>query len=590
MRVYFFNYQKDSQFLPSQKSFTLIEVIIATAIVTVIFLGILGAYQLGLKVIAQSRNKITATAIANQQIELIRNLPYHSIGIKGGFPDGSLDPVTTTIRNNISYKVESRVDYIVDTTDGIAAPEDECPNDYKIAEIRVSWAGRFRGEVVLTTNIAPQNLSEECAERSGILSISVFDAYGIMIPSSLIEVRNPATDQLLKTATPDSGKHYFSLATSTYKVVVLKDGYSTDRSYGTDEITTPERPHPTVLEGQVTEISFSIDKLSSFSIDTLSPYGQGFFSDSFADETKISTSSSLSVANNEVTLATDTQGYLASGYLISGSISPSVLINWEELSWSDLKPRDTEAKYQLLYASGTEWNLIPDQDLPGNSGGFDISPVDLSGISVSAYPKLKIKGNLSTADSSSTPIIYNWQLSWINSIATPIPNVPLKIEGSKIIGTNSQNQPVYKYSITSTSNSGGHLNVANLEWDLYSFSLSTGTSLSLVGTTPSPQPINLVPDTNLPVSLYLEAQNWLLVTVQNIETLEPVFAASLRLYNIGSGYDVTQYTNENGQTYFIPLEPASYHLEIEAPGFAPASTTLSVSGHNTKIIKLEQIE
>lgn len=581
MKVSFFN---------NRKGFTLVEVLVAAAIVVIIFLGILGAYQLGLKVIAQSQNKITATAIANQQIELIRNLPYPSIGVPGFFPDGSLPAVTTTVRNNVAYKIESRVDYVVDSADGIASPQDECPNDYKIAEITVSWTARFGGKVTLTTNIAPQNLSEECADKSGILSVSVFDAYGIMVPSPLIEVRNPTTDQVLKTATPVDGKHYFSLATSTYKVVVSKSGYSTDRTYGADEITTPDKPHPTVLESQVTEISFSIDKLSSFSVDTLSPFGQDFFSDSFVNETKISTSSNIAVANNEVTLALDSGDYFNSGYLISDSIFPGVLVNWDELSWSDFEPANTESKYQLLYASGTDWNLIPDQDLPGNSAGFNISPLNLSGISVSDYPELKIKGILSTTDSSSTPVVYNWQLSWINSVATPIPNVPLKIQGNKIIGNDSQGHPVYKYSTTSDSNSGGHLDIANLEWDLYSFALDTGTGLNLVDTDPSPQPISLTPDTSLPLSLYLEAQNWLLVTVQNIETLEPVFAASLRLYNIGSGYDVTQYTANNGQTYFIPLQPASYKLEVEAPGFAPASTTVSVSGHNTKLIKLEQIE
>ena len=64
----------------SQKSnvrngFTLVEVLVGTFLILIVFLGIFGAYQLGLRVVGQSRNQIVATAIANQEIENIRNLP-----------------------------------------------------------------------------------------------------------------------------------------------------------------------------------------------------------------------------------------------------------------------------------------------------------------------------------------------------------------------------------------------------------------------------------------------------------------------------------------------------------------------------------
>jgi hypothetical protein len=109
------------------------------------------------------------------------------------------------------------------------------------------------------------------------------------------------------------------------------------------------------------------------------------------------------------------------------------------------------------------------------------------------------------------------------------------------------------------------------------------------GTTTS-QPITLAPDTNLNVRLILSAENSLLVTVEDIEESEPIFSARVRLYNRDLGYDTTQYTDEQGQTYFIPLEMANYNLEVEGPGYAPTSTPILVSGETKKTIKLEQIE
>ncbi|MCD6528332.1 hypothetical protein J7K44_01710, partial [bacterium] len=56
------------------------DVIIGIALLFIVFLGIFGAYQLGLKVVGQSKARIIATAIANEQLERIRNLSYLDVG------------------------------------------------------------------------------------------------------------------------------------------------------------------------------------------------------------------------------------------------------------------------------------------------------------------------------------------------------------------------------------------------------------------------------------------------------------------------------------------------------------------------------
>lgn len=437
----------------SKKGVTLIDVLVAIALFLIFFLGIFGAFQLGLRVVGNSKNKIIATAIANQEIEKIRNLPYESIGTLGGFPSGLLEASRRVLRNNVEFTIRTRVDYVVDPADGITRPEDECPNDYKRAEIKVSWSGLFSGEIALVTDIAPKNLAQECAEAGGILSVSVFDAFGVMVPSPLIEIKNPSTEETIKTAVPPGGQYYFSLAPSTYKVVVSKSGYSSERTYGTAEVTTPTNPHPIVLEDQLTEISFSIDRVSSLSIETRGTRGAGY------------------------------------------------------------------------------------------------------------------------------PVIHN---------------VTFNLRGEKIIGLDAQENPVYKYSQNHTTNGAGEITVSNLEWDSYYFSIVT-PGLNLIeiesppGTTTT-QPLGLAPNTSSTVRLILSAENSLLVKVEDLQTLEPIFAARVRLFNINLGYDTTQYTDEIGQTYFIPLQEGNYELEVDGPGYASTSTTSWISGNATTTIQLQQVE
>lgn len=258
------------------RGFTLTEILVGIFLILLVFLGIFGAFRLTLKVIGQSRARILALFLANQELEKIRALSYENIGIIGGFPEGILEKEETLQRNNINFKIVRRVDFVVDDQDGLLPPEDECPNDYKKVEVLVSWPGILGGEVKMTTFISPQNLVQECEVEGGILLVNVFDAYGNMVSLPLIEILDPQTDSLIKDATPLSGKHYFSLPEGTFKVKVSKPDYSSQRTYGLEEVALPEKPHPIVLKNQLTEISFSIDKLSSMKIQTLASTSQGY--------------------------------------------------------------------------------------------------------------------------------------------------------------------------------------------------------------------------------------------------------------------------------------------------------------------------
>ncbi len=581
--------------MKKQKGFTLVETLVGVGVLMIIIIGLYGAFQLGLKVVAQSKARITATALANQKIEIAKNLPYSQVGTVSGIPSGSITETENITRNGVEYTVKTTVGYVDDEFDG-TAPADVLPNDYKIVRVKVTWPGFLGGELNLVTNVTPQGL--ETSEGGGNLLISVFDALGAAIPQANINIVNDETDPVISVnyQTNNDGQYLVAGApssTAAYQITITKSNYSTDKTYGTEEVINPEKPHTTVIEGRLTEISFSIDQESTFNIRTLSPWGSDSFNDSFADASNISESSDILIDQGQVTLATTTAStteYLTSGYLTSDVILPANIDTWDEFSWTDTEPEDTDIKYQIYYFNDPDWVLIPDGDLSNNSTGLDSSPIDLNSLATTTYDRIMIKGNLSTTNTSTSPTLFDWHVAWITGETTPIGNVTFNLEGNKIIGTDAQEDPVYKYSEGHTSDGNGQITINGLEWDSYNFTIDGSENLDLRSTDPASDPIgeniDLLPNANQDIDLFLEAENSLLVTLLDIETSEAIFSGEVRLHNAGLSYDQTQFTDANGKTLFIPLETATYNIEIDIDGYETYSNTINISGDEASVINL----
>lgn len=576
-----------------QKGFTLTEILVGITLVIIIFWGIFGAYRLGLKTVGMSKNKIVATTIANQYIENIHNLSYQQVGTKNAalpYASGILDENTAKQSNDVTYAIETKVRYISDPTDGIGEA-DPCNLDYKKVEITVSWSGSFTGSISLSTNISSKNQVEEIqacqSQPGGVLTVTIFDDSGVLVPSPNIFVYDPATDNLIASATPAGGKYSFPLAAGTYRVEVSKTDYSSSRTYGTDEIAVPDNPNPAVLVGGETPKSLSINPASSILADGISPNGQDNFSDTFNDQSKISGLNNVEVFLSNLELSGPP--YLSSGYAVSSAVAPVNLVAWNELRFDDTRPVATDVFYQILHYDGVNWILVPDSDLGGNSAGFKSSPVNLAGLDKSAYPQIKIEAVLSTSDSNTTPAIHNWQVIWTTNEGVPVSGTTFHTQGAKTIGKDALGQKIYKYSQDLALNDQGHLDVTGIDSDAYAFSVDPISGFSLIGTNPS-SPVNAPAGASVEVKLFLRSQSALLVTTQNDASLAPVFSASVRLVNVGVGYDKTQYTDQKGQTYFAPLENGNYEIFISASGFDDYSGQVLVSGVNSQVINIHQQE
>jgi len=578
----------------NSRGFTLVEAMVGTMLTVIVFLGIFGAYRLGLKVIILSKNRITATAIANSKIEIIRNLPYKLLGTTGAVlpaAAGNLDPVTTETLNNTVYTITTKVEYAVDETDGAGAA-DTCDLDYKKADIAVAWGGTYPGSVDISTEVAPDNLAQEidsCASQpGGVLKVTVFDAAGVAVPSPTIKVYDETGNTLYGSSIPASGSHAFALAAGTYRAEVSKSSYASARTYSSTEVAVPNSPDPAVLQGYVTPVSLSIDQAAALSVDSVSPTGQDNFADPFADGTHISGINGAQVSDGELTLAGP--AYPETGNAISEAIAPADIVAWDELTFNDAIPAGTEITYQLLYYDGTNWVLIPDADLAGNGAGFADSPVNLAGVNKNIYPQLKIKANLTTSDPNSTPVVFDWGVAWTTSTGVAVGDAVFHMRGNKTIGEDADGNPVYKYDQDNRLNGAGHLDISDIDGDSYTFSVGATSSLALIATDPSPQPVSVAPGSATAVKLFLRAQNAMLITAQNDVTMEKVFSAAIRIHNASLGYDKTEYTDAAGQAYFAPLQNGTYGVEIASAGYDNYSGSVTVSGESRKIIPIHQIE
>ncbi len=249
---------------------SLIEVIVAVFLITLIFVGILGGYALLIKLISFYSAKSIALTIAQEKLEAIKSLNYQEIGTIGGIPSGNIPPEEEIVRNNLKFKVETSVSYVDDPADQLA-PQDPQPGDYKRIRIKVSFQNPFPGQVSLETYISGPNAEEI---SGGTLKIKVINFEGVGVFGAKVELKNPTLSPSIDSTyyTDQNGEVLISAlpeAIESYKVIVSKEGYSSDRTYGRDGVANPLKPHLTVLTGKVTEASFAIDKVSSLKVSSV---------------------------------------------------------------------------------------------------------------------------------------------------------------------------------------------------------------------------------------------------------------------------------------------------------------------------------
>lgn len=262
--------------IKNDAGFTLLEVTVAVAIFLIFAVGIYSATVFISKIVYQSRMSILETAVLSEELEVVRNLPYASIGIVNGVPSGVLTRTKSVTRDGAEFTIVTTVRNVDDPFDGTAggSPNDLSPADFKLVEMSALCnACGQQTPVVLSTTIGPKAL--EGATQNGALFINVFDAQGEPVVGANVHVWNTQYPGIAIDDTTDKDGYLHIVdtptGTATYGISVTKPGYSTDYTItSTAANPNPTKPPANVVTQRVTDISLSIDKLSNMTVHTIS--------------------------------------------------------------------------------------------------------------------------------------------------------------------------------------------------------------------------------------------------------------------------------------------------------------------------------
>lgn len=250
-----------------QKGFTIIESLVFLFIFSVITVTFYSAWGLGIKHIIESKNRMGATALASEKMEIIRNLQYDDIGVQSGIPNGNILADEDVVENGRSYHVKTFVQFIDDAFDG-TYPDDSVPNDYKRAKVTITWGGI--GEVSLVSRFVPPGLEVDAGK--GVLSINIMNSLG-GVPQSTVHIVNndisPTVNVTLNT--DNSGNLMFpgaEASTQKYQITVSKNGYETVATV--DPATIPDYnpvdTNASVVIGSINTKTIFQDKVSNLDI------------------------------------------------------------------------------------------------------------------------------------------------------------------------------------------------------------------------------------------------------------------------------------------------------------------------------------
>jgi len=167
----------------------LIEVVVGTALLTIVFVGFFGVLQLGTRLATDNKARTGALSLALERMEFLRSLDYDDIGTldggdtnngHGNEPDGEdegnpghggglgseYDLFSTHYEyitlNGIDYTRRTLIAFIDEPADGTSGhDENHKTDDYKVIRVRVTWNGPIgQREVKIVSNATPLGIEE----------------------------------------------------------------------------------------------------------------------------------------------------------------------------------------------------------------------------------------------------------------------------------------------------------------------------------------------------------------------------------------------------------------------------------------------
>ena len=271
-----------------RRGFTLIEALAVLFIFSVVSISFYQTWTLSVRHMLDARNRLGATALANQKMEMVRSLDYDSIGTKApngsggwvyGIPAGDILQNETVAASNATFSVHTFVQYVDDLYDGRlgGSPSDSIPTDYKRIRVTVSWGDATESrQIALFATVSPEGV--ESASNTGVLSINVLDATGTGVSGATVRVVNAALSVDFSANTDATGNLMIPGAAAgdrNYSLTVSKSDFFGVRTYPAAPASSfdPIDVHASVVVSTINQKSMIMDRSADITLRTEDPFG-----------------------------------------------------------------------------------------------------------------------------------------------------------------------------------------------------------------------------------------------------------------------------------------------------------------------------
>jgi prepilin-type N-terminal cleavage/methylation domain-containing protein len=570
-----------------QSGFSLVEILIVSAIMLVVFGGLMISFRYSLELISHSRAQLTALTLANDNMEYIRSLSYNAVGTVSGIPSGLIPQVSTTTLNGINFTKRVLVEYIDDDADGLGmADSNGITTDYKQAKVTLEWTLRgVTKEVFLVTNIIPRSIETDVG--GGTVRVNVFNDSVIPLPGADVRlINNTLVPNIDVTRSSDAlGVALFggAPAGSDYEIIVTAPGYSTDKTFkATTTLENPTTLPISVVESSVSTLNMFIDELSSLAVTALASKIINQFSETFSSTIGIASSTNTAVTGGRLQLQGTPGTYSLSGIAYLNEITPATLADWDYVLLEGSVSGTTNVLVQFYTGTTSAYTLIPDSDLAGNSAGFPLGSMSLRELDAVVYPAITLGLRLTTGSSNETPEVDTIIVGYIESM-TPLASSPITFMGTKSIGTQTDSSVVYKAVVSTTTSALGNIQLNTIEADTYSL-VASGYDVAEIC---EPQGLAITPGSTVTLELLFTANtaNTLRVVVTTAGGT-PVIGALVELEQ--GAFSESYITGSCGQVFFDALSTVStYTLNVSAAGYTTQNlTNVTISGDEVQNITL----
>lgn len=253
--------------------------LVGTAVFLVVSTAAYQAYVSLIRLANENQARLLAVELANEQFEIVRNMPYVNVGLTTGIPVGVLPQNQTLVRGGFTFGVKLTIRNINLSSTTLQASS-------KLVEVDVDCTSCQNEDfqpIILSGQVAPANL--QSAASGGAVVIQVYDSNGAPVEDATVVLQSIATSSVTNTDVTNNDGVLNVIGVppgnNVYRIIVTKTGYSSARTYpvGGGGNPNPTVPDATVIQGQVTQVSLSIDRVSTLSftsVDTLCAPVGGF--------------------------------------------------------------------------------------------------------------------------------------------------------------------------------------------------------------------------------------------------------------------------------------------------------------------------